>query len=122
MNDGGTWFNVMMGKKKVLPPALSLPATNNLLGVLGLVPVVSLPAPALPATKNLLGVLGLMVGPVPPDGNCALHCAVVILKEADALKHANTTHDSLRAEMCTVLLLKSDIYHPYHVGNKASYL
>ena len=77
MNDGGTWFNVMMGKKKVLPPASSLPATNNLLRVLGLVPVVSLPAaPAVPATENLLGMLGLVPALVPGDGNCALLCIV----------------------------------------------
>ena len=114
MNDG-IWFKMMKGSKKAQaqPPAS--------------LPVVSLPAalpaalPAVPATKNLLGMLGLVPALVPGDGNCALHCEVAILKEADPMKHAKTTHDSLRAEMCSELLLNINAYQAYVVGTKATY-
>jgi len=66
-------------------------------------------------------MLGLVPALVPGDGNCALHCEVAILKEADSMKHAKTTHDSLRAEMCSELLQNSNAYQGYHVGNTASY-
>ncbi len=116
MNDG-IWFKMMKGTKKALPPAslpvVSLPAALPA----GLAIKISLPA----APANLLGMLGLVPALVPGDGNCALYCEVAILKEADSMKHAKTTHDSLRAEMCLELLENSNAYEPYHVGNKASY-
>ncbi|MEI6417096.1 MAG: hypothetical protein WCO92_05180 [Verrucomicrobiota bacterium] len=98
------WFKVVMSKhgqkkvKEVQPPAFKPTAS---------LPVVS---PVVPATKalpalSLLGMLGLLLVSAPMDGNCYLHCAVCILKKADSKKHAATTHDSLRAEMCAELLL-----------------
>ena len=39
-------------------------------------------------------MLGLVPVFAPMDGNCYLHCAVLILKEADSMKHATTTHGS----------------------------
>ena len=103
--DNSDWFTVVMSKrgpknvKEVQPPAFkptsSLPVVS---------PVVSLPATkALPAL-SLLGMLGLLLVSAPMDGNCYLHCAVCILKKADSKKHAATTHDSLRADMCAELL------------------
>ncbi len=98
------WFQVVISKhgqkkvKEVQPPAFKPTAS---------LPVVS---PVVPATKalpalSLLGMLGLLLVSAPMDGNCYLHCAVCILKKADSKKHAATTHDSLRAEMCAELLL-----------------
>ena len=83
--------------KEVQPPAFKPTAS---------LPVVS---PVVPATKalpalSLLGMLGLLLVSAPMDGNCYLHCAVCILKKADSKKHAATTHDSLRAEMCAEFL------------------
>ncbi len=97
------WFKVVMSKhgqnkvKDVQPPAFKPTAS---------LPVVS---PVVPATKalpalSLLGMLGLLLVSAPMDGNCYLHCAVCILKKVDSKKHAATTHDSLRAEMCVELL------------------
>ena len=104
MHNSG-WFKVVMSKhgqkkvKEVQPPAFKPTASLPVVP-----PVVSLPATkALPAL-SLLGMLGLLLVSAPMDGNCYLHCAVCILKKADSKKHAKTTHDSLRAEMCTELL------------------
>ena len=102
MHNSG-WFKVVMSKhgqkkvKEVQPPAFKPTAS---------LPVVS---PVVPATKalpalSLLGMLGLLLVSAPMDGNCYLHCAVCILKKADSKKHAATTHDSLRAEMCAEFL------------------
>ena len=103
--DSSGWFKVVMSKhgqkkvKEVQPPAFKPTASLPVVP-----PVVSLPATkALPAL-SLLGMLGLLVVSAPMDGNCYLHCAVCILKKADSKKHAATTHESLRAEMCAELL------------------
>ena len=85
--------------KEVQPPAFKPTASLPVVP-----PVVSLPATKALSALCLLGMLGFLPVSAPMDGNCYLHCAVRILKKADSKKHAATTHDILRAEMCDELL------------------
>ena len=105
MSVNSDWFKVVMRKhgpkkvKEVQPPAFKPTASLPVVP-----PVVSLPATKALPPLCLLGMLGLLFVSAPMDGNCYLHCAVCILKKADSKKHAATTHDSLRAEMCAEFL------------------